>query len=451
MTEAFPTTADEFYAKRDDRTNQCTSQREYQTVGCVITADDDALSTPSGRTLLDTSCNLLARWCRRVEIVTQGQDRETCDGVLAQMRDADPFGAFSTVTKPTGACQLQLHIGSNPSEVAKALVAITSTGWLATLATNVVPPHSIRCDGNVTGAIAAACLAGTQLFKLAIGTDPAMLVRDGTFDTLSMQWTQANTSGMRPATNNIGRVLLVGAGSVGSAAAHWIKTIGLHLDLQIIEADTVKVENFNRSPVFGKANYGMNKARALKEHLRGTSAVVMNTVEAWWHEAIQEQGRPEADIWLPLANDFNVRWSMQNNLPPLIIHASTGKNWLANFGRHIPNHDDCLADRFPNDAHDEALTCSIGPITRTTETVDAALPFLSFFAGLLVAADLARLTMPGYPSTPNYAAFDFGSTMSTIQQWDRKPQPQCVCTTQTRQLHEHVNGRTRYADLFRRP
>ncbi|MGA9671374.1 MAG: hypothetical protein WBQ94_19335 [Terracidiphilus sp.] len=35
------------------------------------------------------------------------------------------------------------------------------------------------------------------------------------------------------------------------------------------------------------------------------------------------------------------------------------------------------------------------------ETVDAALPFLSFAAGLMAAAEILKTTIPGYPFSPN--------------------------------------------------
>src|SRR5207253_2878618 len=112
-----------------------------------------------------------------------------------------------------------------------------------------------------------------------------------------------------------------------------------------------------------------------------------------WNEFTSTRPRSEwlYDYWLPLANERNVRWQIANAFPPLLIHASTGSSWAVNFGRHIPMQGECLADRFPQQADRAVFQCATGEVKTKTGTVDAALPFLSCFAGLLVATDIARL------------------------------------------------------------
>ncbi len=456
--DPFPSTAADFYAKRDNRTNACIVERSYQDVGCAITVDRGILTTAAAQVLLHASCNLLARWCRRVEITldapyptAHGPLRSAIlqDALLGTMYDADPFGNFEVVSAPTGKCRIHLHIGNNLVCHAENSVCTTSSGWLASVATNK-PSTLLQVNGNnMIGAIGAACLSGAQLFKLAINVRTGDLLRDGTFDLLSMQRTSSQTSGESPdLTTDLGRLLLIGAGSVGSSAAYWLKQVELRAEMQVLDGDDIKVENFNRSPMFGRRNYGANKAIAVADHLDNSRVRIFAASPVWWDALIAHGGRPQADAWLPLANDFDVRWSIQNNFPPLAVHASTGSDWLVNFGRHIPLRDDCLADRFPRGAAEPVMNCSQGPIPQEGKQVDAALPFLSFFAGLLVTADLARLTLPGYPQAPNFAAFDFGSSLDAIQGWNRLPRAGCICTSQTSSLHEKFNGNTQYRRLF---
>lgn len=233
------------------------------------------------------------------------------------------------------------------------------------------------------------------------------------------------------------------------AAVYFMRLADLTGELGIVEKDTVKVENLNRSPIFGKETYSLNKGRALEQFLKGSS-IKVDIFEGWWDDFVRERGRlpNRYDIWLPLANAFGVRWSIQNNYPPLMIHASTGVNWNANFGRHIPLLDDCLADRFPEEAPDNALSCATGEIPTGIEHIDAALPFLSFFAGLLVVSDLCRTNVPHYPQVPNYALFDFGASMDVIQAWNRKPAENCLCRKQSAALFRRLNSETRLSHLF---
>lgn len=154
-------------------------------------------------------------------------------------------------------------------------------------------------------------------------------------------------------------------------------------------------------------------------------------------------------MWLPLANEFGVRLAMQHNVPPLMVHASTTSNCGVNHGRHVPGLDDCLADRFPAEVTADTLACATGQVSTSEVTVDAALPFLSLFAGLLIAADLVRAQLPGYPQVPNFALFDWFGTFDTIQAWDRKPRANCVCQQQGKSFHERFNRETKYWPIFR--
>jgi hypothetical protein len=151
---------------------------------------------------------------------------------------------------------------------------------------------------------------------------------------------------------------------------------------------------------------------------------------------------------LPLANEFGVRHAMQHSVPPLMIHASTTANWGVNHGRHVPGRDDCLTDRFPVTVSADELTCATAQVEIANVSVDAALPFASMFAGLLIAADLVRAQLLDYPHVPNFALFDWYGSLDAIQAWDRKPRSGCICRDQGRAFHERFNATTKYGKFF---
>src|SRR5437867_4240433 len=66
VTNEFPETAAEFYARRDDRTNRYLIKPMHATKGVRLTADYNSLETVSGQLIFLVSCNLLSRWCRTV-------------------------------------------------------------------------------------------------------------------------------------------------------------------------------------------------------------------------------------------------------------------------------------------------------------------------------------------------------------------------------------------------
>lgn len=462
MMSQFPDSAEGFYRLRDDRTNLCVGSREYQSVHCVVSLSDGAAATLSGQIMFITATNLLSRWCRNVTLLAPAVatlpglgygPTPLIEFVLSQMRDADPFGSF-TLSGGHTPSSIALFIGDPDPRVSTARsVYVDGKGWLASIGRRKRITLPDDDDENCLGAIAAACLGVAQTFKLATGVAEERHFREGIFDLFALSWmdgvipAQCDTW---PQSVEIGRILMVGAGSVASAAAYCMRFARLAGNITIVDRDVIKIENFNRSPIFGHQYFGLHKSEAVAHFLKGSLLAVTPHV-LWWDEFVRQSNRKnfEFDVWLPLANDFGVRFSIQNNLPPLVIHASTSTNWGVNHGRHIPGRDDCLADRFPSDTKAADLACATGEVVTEKGAVDAALPFTSLFAGLLITADLVRAQLPGYPQVPNFAFLDWYGPFDAIQAWNRARRTGCICTQQTRAMSESFNGSTRYWSLSR--
>jgi hypothetical protein len=456
----FPTSAKEFYELRDDRTNRCSPSRKYQDAVCEVHLSPVAAPTAAAQMMLLVATNILSRWCRKVTIVMPPTDVHPALGmgsgnlgelVVAQMRDADPFGDFQTALRGNVTAQVALYIGGNSQgRPSSAKVFINASGWLASVSTQQPIGLPTSEDNNWLGAIAAACLGIAQVFKIAVELPSTHYVREGIFDVFRLDWSQESRQAPWPANLNVGNVLMVGAGSVGSSAAYCMRLSGLTGAISIVDKDIVKIENFNRSPVFGRRTVGLTKADALADFLT-ESTLSARAIPLWWNEFVRERERSsfDFDVWLPLANEYGVRLAMQHSVPPLMIHASTTLNWGVNHGRHIPGRDDCLADRFPVEVSSDKLMCATGQIEASEMVMDAALPFASLFAGLLIVADLIRAQLPEYPHVPNFALFDWYGPLDIIQAWDRKPRTGCICREQGQGFHERFNSNTKYRRLFR--
>jgi hypothetical protein len=405
-----------------------------------------------------TTCNLLSRWCRRVEVVCPAAAADIPsysgrgllkDVVIQTMCDADPFGNFCISDSATLEQPISLHIGPVPPKT-RPTVVIDSGGWTASLgSSNGRIPARFR-DANIIGAVGAACLGVANVFKHAIGVSENSLIADGLFDLFRLERVPEDgifDRGPRLSNLDLGNILVVGLGSVGSSFVHCLKLSRAICQAMLVDQDLIKVENFNRSPIFGRTNFALNKAEAVSLEL-DAKRTVARAFPGTWDEFIQAFGRPsDYDVWLPLANENGVRGSMQRNVPPMLVHAATNSNWGANHGRHIAGVDDCLMDRFPSNTGEAALTCSMGEVLARGERVDAALPFLSVFAGLLVFAELVRLHIPGYPQVPNYACVDFGGALSQIQKWPCEPRPECPCRNLSPSLYKLFNRTGRYFGL----
>lgn len=440
---AFPQRAAEFYARRDHRTNlyELTTPA-YTGARVLVTIEATELQSLAGQLMLTITANLLSRWCRDVVLdlaPTEVHPQLPLSGsgdlaarILHQMHDADPFGHFRLRTA-TEEVNLRVHIGESASDSSVSTTIISARGWYAAIRRPGQLGVSLWDQGaaSLPAAAASAILGGAQVFRDALGLEsllPPFLLFDA-FTASPVEQLAERQVPKVDMTFDLGKLLMVGGGSVGSAAAYFMHMFGLTAWMRIIDKDPVEVENFGRSPIFGRSTFGASKSAALAAMLGG-GAVLVDPITAWWHE-LDAPSLRGYDIVMPLANEHGNRWAVQSGYPPLMIHSSTGNNWNVNFGRHIPGRDDCLAERFNGFEAAPALACSTGEVKAAAgKSIDASLPFLSFWAGWLVAADLVRLAVAGYPHTPNFGLYSFRRNRFAPQLYDRLPANGCMCTGQ---------------------
>jgi molybdopterin/thiamine biosynthesis adenylyltransferase len=216
-------------------------------------------------------------------------------------------------------------------------------------------------------------------------------------DTLNWTTELTGTAAVAAGEAELGKVLFVGAGSVGSAAAYFLTLLGAKFEAQIVDMDCVKIENLSRSPVFAFDDRCKPKVSALERFL--LSAAIPTTVEAvaldeanvWRH---RQAGEP--DLMISAANERDVRREIETQLPPLQVYATTGRNWQVALLRHVPLRDPCSCCVFGT-AQAAPTSCATATVSVPgeggVEQVDASLPFLSFAAGFMAAVDAIRLAL----------------------------------------------------------
>jgi hypothetical protein len=274
------------------------------------------------------------------------------------------------------------------------------------------PVPVVPTAGSLRGAGLAACLGAAAAFKQDIGL-PVTPRRVSAWNYL--EGNEADPGPLEDVRISPGRVLMVGAGAVASAFTYWMWSWAAEGSWTVVDRDRVALHNTNRSLVFLPSDAGWtsspasSKADVLCRYLPSA-----RPIQSWYDEAL-EVHEAVFDVVLALANDRDVRSLLACRNATVMLHATTGENWLSQLHRHVAGHDDCIACRLGN-VKAPVFMCSVGRLAPSeapdqASDSDAALPFLSAASGLMLATSLERLQAGCLTETTlNNWRWDFLST-----------------------------------------
>lgn len=283
----------------------------------------------------------------------------------------------------------------------RADLIVGCVGWCATFGEDAAVVDDCA---SIWGACLAACYAATACFHAMLGRPQSLEPSYSLWDYGAIGDTRGPAS--RPV--DVGRVLQVGAGAVGSALDFWLHLVDLAGEWTIADQDEVDASNLNRQLAFIAADAGYPTGSAVNKALAVAGRVEVATASPQWYRADEGVADRDYDVVLALANEHAAREHLQERQPPVLLHATTSNDWFAQLHRHVAGLDDCINCRLPPGSTPRLL-CSTGEVGKE-KSVDASLPFLSGTAGLLLASELVRLGTGHYPSgKPNCTSLYMGT------------------------------------------
>ena len=345
-----------------------------------------------------------------------------------------------------------LSVGIGP-DAGSAFVYAGGARWTARTAST---PVGITPEASsLLGVGMAVALATGVLFRAAIGW-PVVRERSVSLWTLSETDEPSGPATCGPV--GIGTVWMVGAGAVGSCLAWWLHFVGVVGTWTVIDGDRADCTNLNRSLGLFAAEVSLSSGQATPKAVAAAALIPgAVAVPKWWNDwSASDPASP--DVLIPVANDFGVRAAIAAYSHPATIHATTSRNWTAELHRHLLDRDDCPACRFPEDAPAFACASASGtpaarladeePLDEKAEPVkDAALPFLSAAAGLLLLAGLLQL-QHGQWSTHqrNHWRIFFDDSSRTLRP-SKWPRIQRCTATASPSVRRAVHSETRWRTL----
>ena len=331
-------------------------------------------------------------------------------------------------------------------------LVVHGSGWSAYCG-SAPSPISLSDETNPFGA-AFAVIAGAS--RLQSDTD-AVSFQPVSVDTFL--WRPGMASADVPGRvfdAQLGELWCVGVGSVGSCALFFLSLATRAFRALLVDRDIVKVENVTRSALFSwrDALEGKRKVDVATRWLNEAGIDDTETEIAWLDEIPnrwlgRRAGTPNALI--SAANERNVRHEIESGFPPLQVYATTGRNWQSTLFRHIPLREPCSLCVPGSEKPQAPALCATGSREPTNnngemEEDDVALPFLSYAAGLMTAAEVTKLALTGEVVTPNRVFFE-PRARDLVRVVELNKRPGCVCQLRDSIVHEKVIRGSRFAPL----
>lgn len=386
-----------FYLERDRRTREAGVTHGFDLPVRVVVGRDAATSA-SGQMAVLALINMLARIHRNLQL-----DIPPAELLSSHLIPASRLDEAAQLLARTIDPYIRLDFGDTPSHaIGLGADAPRGLSWYAGAERQIAvidrDPVAFPAGNRPTlGAALAACLAAAAVLRQVLGYDqhPVRLsawnIREGN---------DADLGPDLPEYLDVGSVLQIGAGGVGSCLAYWLFLFGVSGDWHILDGDSVILHNTNRSLGLFPRDAGWpigtprNKAIVAAELLGACPHSV------WYDQFDQESFKP--DLILPLANERAVRHLVASRGEPVLLHATTSRTWEAQLHRHLPDRDDCITCRMPDPSSQVQLMCATVPLEQSGgSSTDAALPFLSATAGLLLLSALYRLQLGQIASGPH--------------------------------------------------
>jgi hypothetical protein len=461
--------AAEWYKLRNDRANRINDvllDSSAKTIAVVV-SDSESLSQ---QVMAITMANTLSRWCRRVTFFLSKNARSLIPGyskmlhelIAESMTLADPYGDFHVkeLTQFSNVFNYKTVIGETDRwENLEDFFWLDSDGWISGFgfgrAENQLP-KKIESHNPVGAVFSVACV-NSAIFSDYVGL--SKLARFEKWISLFDLSISTSFAGLKnPIINtpvDFGNIWQIGAGAVGSTFDFILSLLPAKGSIQIIDFDNVSIPNTSSSQVFtaNDAFDEVKKVSTCERSLSNKSKLIAQGNDMDYGQFISEGNLKNSypDCIICFANEKNIWSTIQNNEPPVVLHATTSPNWVVNFGRHIPFKEWCIVCRFGIEESHYTPVCSNGTsrIDNQVEEKFGILPFLAPVAAVLTLCELIKLSQfqnQDHPVNANFIQYSMKNVMeSKPMSLQMAPKNDCsICSTQDASYYHEGYARSKY-------
>lgn len=324
----------------------------------LLTGDVVTLATKNGRVCLLSSLRLLIRVCRNVTVYLPPElSLLTAECKMVASRIAyDQHIQFADIAPVPAVFDAVLSVGT----VARAdlpWTVINSNGWLARVSSGSKNLNSDCSQPNPMGALAAASLGVTEVFKRLIQLRET---RGKFFNglTFSLYNYKTETDDPGPAISEAlpSDVLIIGSGAIGNGIVYLLSELWVTGRVDIVDAQRFQPENLGTCILIGPDDIGQPKTAVAEAFLTAHGVAAKGYPEEdfiSFRDRVGETLRYPKIVLNGLDN-IETRHHVQDLWPDLVIDGAIG-----DFGCQVSVHPwdrnvACLRCLFKEEANEAA-------------------------------------------------------------------------------------------------
>ncbi len=464
-----------FIDNRDKRTDPILKSRNHKNSKVLIAVGSETGKTFPGQVMAITLANLLPRIFNHLgEISAQVILRpklslfnktEFGEEFIQLVTSANPQATLYS-NENTNSFDFVIGVGPDSQQMVSRMldVIVDADGWICL----INPRKGIKlahCSKNIAGPVFSACLGLSELIKHSAGYSEQSLIRNRAlslldYSILDIEKLEAEKINSNYKPLKFGKILMVGAGGVGSSVAYLLNILDASFEIDIVDIDTVSDNNLSTSPLFffEQFDHKANKAVVLADRLNNGKNKTARS-HAMKYSLFSKQNKRTSgqfDVVLPLADILNAenqienaRLQLQQGIYPFMIHGTTTPDWGINLHRHVPYMDDCIMCRFPSSRFNAKFSCGETIVVQDNNQQDhLALPFQPLAAATLVVVELIRMAL-GLPlSDFNKVYIDTKGSLEMISRSKELQKKDCGYHDTPVKIYSMLNDKSKYISLI---
>jgi hypothetical protein len=290
----------------------------------LLTGESQFLKTQNGRWAFIDSALLLVRITKRLTVEVK-ENEELAREIAILLTDRTKHKAtVTTMGVDYRQFEAILSVGS---KVMPSLpwTTINSNGWVARVSSIKTDLAANCVQENPIGALTAACLGVTEVFKRLVKPRPERGELHDAFEFSFYSYSAGDIPGPEISKCDVGNLVLIGGGAIGNGVCQLLRQLPIDGHISIVDFQEFREENLGTCLLVSTGDIGKQKAEVLAKAFNANlhAKAYPENVSTFVKQRLGDEV-PYPRIILTGVDNIDARREVQAIWPDLIIDGAIG-------------------------------------------------------------------------------------------------------------------------------